>query len=304
MKQSKTREQLIQMYIESLKQDIIPWRQRWIGNECMNGISHLKYKGVNQLLLSYISSKEKYNDSRWYTYIQVKQSGYKLNKQAKGKGVPVEFWSCYNIKTKQRVDFDDYQKIIELNPEEKNNYRVICNTSYVFNAKYVDGLEPMKEAKKIDNIEISNYISKVIKKLGVKYSEEGNRAYYNPTTDEIVLPNKDKFVDNYSYYATQLHELCHSTGNQKRLNRNMSNNNKEDYAREELIAEISSSFLMQKLNVDVNAEHYDNHKAYIQSWIRILEDKPSELFKAINESNKVCKYIDNNSKIKTKEKVR
>ena len=110
----------------------------------MNGIYHLKYKGVNQLLLSYISSKEKYNDSRWYTYIQVKQSGYKLNKQAKGKGVPVEFWSCYNIKTKQRVDFDDYQKIIELNPEEKNNYRVICNTSYVFNAKYVDGLEPMK----------------------------------------------------------------------------------------------------------------------------------------------------------------
>ena len=304
MKQSKTREQLIEMYISALKEDIIPWRQRWISTECMNGVSHIKYKGVNQLLLSYISSKEKYNDTRWYTYLQIQQQGFKLNKNAKGKGVPVEFWSCFNIKTRQKVDFDEYQKIIDLSPEEKENYKVFCNTSYVFNAKYIDGLEPIKETPKQSNISISNQISKIIKNLGVKYSEEGNRAYYNVLTDEIVLPNKEKFIDDYSYYATQLHELCHSTGNEKRLNRNMSNKNKDDYAREELIAEISSSFLMQKLNVDVNAEHYDNHKSYIQSWIRILEDKPTELFKAINDSNKVCKYIEDNSKTKIKEKAR
>lgn len=304
MKQSKTREQLIEMYISALKEDIIPWRQRWINTECMNGVSHIKYKGVNQLLLSYISSKEKYNDTRWYTYLQIQQQGFKLNKNAKGKGVPVEFWSCFNIKTRQKVDFDEYQKIIDLRPEEKENYKVFCNTSYVFNAKYIDGLEPIKETPKKSNISISNQISKIIKNLGVKYSEEGNRAYYNVLTDEIVLPNKEKFIDEYSYYATQLHELCHSTGNEKRLNRNMSNKNKDDYAREELIAEISSSFLMQKLNVDVNAEHYDNHKSYIQSWIRILEDKPTELFKAINDSNKVCKYIEDNSKTKIKEKAR
>ena len=304
MKQSKTREQLIEMYISALKEDIIPWRQRWIGSECMNGISHLKYKGVNQLLLSYVSTKEKYDDSRWYTFLQIQQQGYKLNKNAKGKGIPVEFWSCLNTKTRQKVDFDEYQRIIDLNPEERENYKVFCNTSYVFNAKYIDGLEPMKENTKKDNIAISNYISKLIKNLGVKYSESGNRAYYNVLTDEIVLPNKDKFLDKYSYYATQLHELCHSTGSEKRLNRNMSNDNKEDYAREELIAEISSSFLMQKLNVNANAEHYDNHKSYIQSWIKILEDKPTELFKAINDSNKVCKYIEDNSKTKIKEKVR
>ena len=80
----------------------------------------------------------------------------------------------------------------------------------------------------------------------------------------------------------------------------MKNDNKKDYAREELIAEISSSFLMQKLNVDAKAEHYDNHKTYIQSWIEILEDKPGELFKAINESNKVVDYINEHSRNKEK----
>ena len=86
----------------------------------------------------------------------------------------------------------------------------------------------------------------------------------------------------------------------KRLNRQFNIGDKKEYAREELIAEISSSFLMQKLNVDIKAEHYDNHKTYIQSWINILEDKPNELFRAINESNKVVDYIKDNSRNKEK----
>ena len=150
------------------------------------------------------------------------------------------------------------------------------------------------------NVEIPKFIKNTINNLGVKYSEHGNQAYYNPVTDEVVLPPREIFVDKYSYYATQLHELSHSTGNIKRLNRNMSNDNKKDYAREELIAEISSSFLMQKLNVDSKAEHFDNHKTYIKSWIEILEDKPNELFKAINESNKVVDYINNHCRNKEK----
>ena len=111
------------------------------------------------------------------------------------------------------------------------------------------------------------------------------------------------FIDEYSYYATELHELCHSTGHESRLNRNLQTKDKKEYAREELIAEISSSFLMQELNISSTAEHYDNHKAYIQSWISILKDKPNELFKAINESNKVTKFIGEQIKDKNKEKV-
>lgn len=117
-----------------------------------------------------------------------------------------------------------------------------------------------------------------------------------------MLPPSSKFFDKYSYYATQLHELSHATGHSSRLNRNLNNQNKKDYAREELIAEISSSFLMQKLNVKVHEDDYNNHKSYIQSWILLLEDKPNELFKAVGEANKICDYLD--SKVKNKEKER
>ena len=299
MRLNKTREELITMYIDSLKEDIIPWRQRRTNNANRNELTNIEYRGVNQLLLQFIAAKEHYEDTRWLTYVQVKEKGYKL-KESKGKGVPIEFWSVYDIKNKKRLDIAQYEKIIALNPEDKDNYKLFCNTSYVFNGSLIEGLPPVVINKNMKNIEIPKFIKNTINNLGVKYSEHGNQAYYNPVTDEVVLPPREIFVDKYSYYATQLHELCHSTGNIKRLNRNMSNDNKKDYAREELIAEISSSFLMQKLNVDSKAEHFDNHKTYIKSWIEILEDKPNELFKAINESNKVVDYINDHCRNKEK----
>ena len=300
MKISKTKEELVNMYIDSLKEGEIPWRERWVSSLNVNGISDKEYKGINQLLLSYVTYKEQYNDNRWFTYYQIKQKGYKL-KDAKGKGIPVEFYSVYDIKNKKKVDFADYEKLVNERPETKVNYRLICNTSYVFNASLIEGVPEQDKYPYDKNIPANNFIKKIISKLGVKYSERGNEAFYSPTTDEIVLPESKKFYDEYSYYATQLHEISHSTGSKDRLNRNIDFKDKKSYAREELVAEISSSFLMAKLGIVPESEDYNNHKSYIQSWISILEDKPNELFKAINESNKVYDYINDLVKVKDKE---
>ena len=288
------------MYIDSLNEGEIPWRKRWISGANINGISKIEYKGINQLMLNFVTYKEKYNDNRWFTYKQIKNLGLKL-KNGKGKGVPIEFWSVYNYKLRKRFNFKDYEVYIEKYPDQKDDFRIIDRTAIVFNGSLIEGLEPIKASK--NNIETSKYINKIINKLGVKYEEHGNQAFYSPLEDKITLPEKDKFIDKYSYYATELHELCHSTGHSSRLNRNLQTKDKKDYAREELIAEISSSFLMQELNVPADAEHYDNHKSYIQSWISILNDKPNELFKAINESNKVVKFIDDKLKEKSKEMI-
>lgn len=288
------------MYIDSLKEGKIPWRERWVSSLNVNGISDKEYKGINQLLLSYVTYKEQYNDNRWFTYYQIKQKGYKL-KDAKGKGIPVEFYSVYDIKNKKKVDFADYERLVNERPETKVNYRLICNTSYVFNASLIEGVPEQDKYPYDKSIPANNFIKKIISKLGVKYSERGNEAFYSPTTDEIVLPESKKFYDEYSYYATQLHEISHSTGSKDRLNRNIDFKDKKSYAREELVAEISSSFLMAKLGIVPESEDYNNHKSYIQSWISILEDKPNELFKAINESNKVYDYINDLVKVKDKE---
>ena len=298
--QSKTREQLVKMYLDALKENKIPWRERWYSDLNKNGVTNTEYRGVNQLILSYVAYKEKYKDNRWLTYKQVKENNYKIT-NAKGKGVPIEFWSVYDIKNKIRLDFPTYEKIIEKTPERKKDFKVFCNTTYVFNASLIEGIKP-NEKNNRNTIPTNIYFKRLISKLHIEYIEEGNKAYYIPSKDTIVLPPSSKFFDKYSYYATQLHELSHATGHSSRLNRNLNNQNKKDYAREELIAEISSSFLMQKLNVKVHEDDYNNHKSYIQSWILLLEDKPNELFKAVGEANKICDYLD--SKVKNKEKER
>lgn len=298
--QSKTREQLVKMYLDALKENKIPWRERWYSDLNKNGVTNTEYRGVNQLILSYVAYKEKYKDNRWLTYKQIKENNYKIT-NAKGKGVPIEFWSVYDIKNKIRLDFPTYEKIIEKTPERKKDFKVFCNTTYVFNASLIEGIKP-NEKNKRNTIPTNIYFKRLISKLHIEYKEEGNEAYYIPSKDTIVLPPSSNFFDKYSYYATQLHELSHATGHSNRLNRNLNIQNKKDYAREELIAEISSSFLMQKLNVKVNEDDYNNHKSYIQSWIQLLEDKPNELFKAVGEANKICDYLD--SKVKNKEKER
>ena len=298
--QSKTREQLVKMYLDALKENKIPWRERWYSDLNKNGVTNTEYRGVNQLILSYVAYKEKYKDNRWLTYKQIKENNYKIT-NAKGKGVPIEFWSVYDIKNKIRLDFPTYEKIIEKTPERKKDFKVFCNTTYVFNASLIEGIKP-NEKNNRNTIPTNIYFKRLISKLHIEYIEEGNKAYYIPSKDTIVLPPSSNFFDKYSYYATQLHELSHATGHSSRLNRNLNNQNKKDYAREELIAEISSSFLMQKLNVKVKEDDYNNHKSYIQSWIQLLEDKPNELFKAVGEANKICDYLD--SKVKNKEKER
>ena len=304
MQKNKTREMLIKMYLDSLKEDKMPFHKSWNTLENRNGITNKRYRGENSLLLSLISENEKYSDPRWYTFLQIKNKGWKL-KSAKNKGVPVEFWSCYDKIRKRKIEYSKYQEIIDEFPERKKDFSIIREVSYVYNAKYIEGLPEFKIDYQDKKIEIPKYISNIFHNLKISYKEEGNEAYYDVANDTITLPPSTRFEDKYSYYATQLHELSHASGSKNRLNRQIENKfGTEDYAREELIAEIGSSFLMSKLNIKVGSKHYNNHKCYIQSWIRILEYNPNELFKAINEANKVFDYLDKNSVIKIKDKER
>lgn len=100
------------------------------------------------------------------------------------------------------------------------------------------------------------------------------------------------FHSDYEVNATAFHELAHSTGHPKRLNRNIQNNpfGSEAYAYEELVAEISSCFL--GFNTPQTQEHIDNHKAYIQSWIQAISKKPETLINAIKDADKAADYME------------
>lgn len=297
----KTRDDLIKMYIESLEEGSIPWEKMWATSLPENGISGIKYKGINNLYLSFIAQKRGYKDNRWITYNQMVKKKWTFIKPAKGQGVSVEWWAMKEKKTNKVIPYDEYRKIIENDPDKVKEYRMSRMNYIVYNGDLIDGLSNNKTISK-EEIISNDYIKNIIENLGVGYKEEGESAYYNPKEDIVVLPPSNTFKTDNSYYATQLHELAHATGHEDRLSRNMKGHfGTQDYAKEELRAEISSSFLMQKFHLEEDERHLNNHKSYVKNWIEILKNNPKELFDAISDSNKIVDYLEENSISKSKE---
>ena len=286
----QARVKLIEMYKQSLKEDKIPWIQEWATkSKPYNPVSKTKYHGINNLLLNIVSEVLGYSDPRWCTFNQIKNNGWKLD-NAKGKGIPIEYWMPFDKVNNKFLTWPQYKELVEKN-EDISQISLYCKTSFVFNAKFISGIPPLENKFTNNYIYSSPFIQNLIKNLGVEYKEFGDEAYYSLKKDMVVIPEQSLFNSNYAYYSTQLHELSHSTGHENRLNRSMNNVfGSPEYAKEELRAEIASSFLAQELDIQCKDEYLNNHKAYIQDWIEILENNPDELFKAIKDAEKIQDY--------------
>ena len=71
--------------------------------------------------------------------------------------------------------------------------------------------------------------------------KEQDGAFYSPYKDSITLPERYQFIDDKEFYYTALHEMAHSTGHPERLARKFGSFGSTEYAREELIAELSAA---------------------------------------------------------------
>ncbi len=46
------------------------------------------------------------------------------------------------------------------------------------------------------------------------------------------------------------------------------------------------------LQAQASSSHIDNHKAYVQSWIQAIREKPETLIKAIKDAQSAASYMD------------
>ena len=283
--------------IEALEQGTAPWIRPWSGSQIQdnapfNPITGKQYEGINFINLS-ITGMTMGGDPRWMTFKQAKSINAQVRRGE--KGTTIQYWKF--TRQVDKID-EDGNKILDKNGDpiketiELTNPQVFYAT--VFNASQIDGLNPLKEDLEIKEIiteftpieaaeKILNNSSANITHVG------GNRAFYSPSKDIIQLPLKEQFHSEIDYYSTALHELGHWTGHESRLNRDVNHPfGSMGYAKEELRAEIGSYMLSSKIGIDFDpSQHY----AYIDSWVSILEDKPSEIFKACSDASKIVNFI-------------
>lgn len=127
--------------------------------------------------------------------------------------------------------------------------------------------------------------------LGGPELSHGSAAWYRPSSDLVCVPTMDRFISPAHYYATLFHELAHSTGHEKRLNRIESATfGSEPYAREELVAEMAAAMMMGVCGV-VEDWSVEQPAAYIKSWLKVLKDDPQMVVVAAAQAQRACDHM-------------
>lgn len=274
--------------LELLDWGVAPWRQpikrSGVGDGTPRSLATGKsYRGVNVFLLAMTSWAHGFESSYWATFNQVSKQGGKVRKGE--KATLVLFW-----KQAATIDRDSGEEITV----------PVLRHYNVFNAEQCEGVaapdlveadagaEPFVPLERAEAI-VAGYPD------GPGVTHAGSRAMYLPTIDLVRLPAPEWFVDRESYYATLFHELAHSTGHSKRLDRGLDEGpapfGSPDYSKEELVAEMGSAFLCAAAGI--SPPTIEQSAAYIDGWRRKLRDDKKLVVQAAGQGQRAADHVRN-----------
>lgn len=269
-------ETITEKFIESLERGSIPWKRPYTGMvEPYNMVSKKAYNGINKMILGMLP----YSHKEYMTFKQADKLGGKVKKGE--KSTMIVFWKFFESKDKDTGKIKSFPML--------RYYRV-------FNIEQVEGIEiPVHD----DTDKVINPIvaaDKVIKDSNTPNLQFiGSTPCYVPSTDEIRLPQEGQFNSSEEMYSTIFHEMVHSTGHKDRLNRkelvDTHTFRSMSYSKEELTAEIGSSFLNHSCGFGDHEQ--ENSEAYIKSWIRKLTDHKKMIIQASGKAQHAVNFILN-----------
>jgi antirestriction protein ArdC len=270
--------------IEALENGTIPWKKPWKTELPMNLISKHVYRGINLLMLSMSPYASPY-------YLTFKQLAYLGGFVKPGsKGFKVVYW-----------------KTIESSDEDTEEKKPLLKYYTVFNVEQCDKIPEElfpDQDHEFDSIAACEGILDNVPDM--PDFREAPNAFYDINSDIIGLPPRRNFVSAEEFYSTAFHELVHSTGHPERLNRKVLSGSagmNENYSKEELVAEIGSSFLCA--HARISPKTLDNQAGYIANWLSVLKGDKKFIFSASSLAQKAVDYIlgnlsatgDNNASI-------
>lgn len=264
----------------ALRGGIVPWRRPWTGGESSiprNAITNRPYHGVNVWLLTLSG----YTDPRFLTFNQARERGTSIRKGEHGQ--LVVYWNIYE------------KRVRNADGEWETKSTAILRYYTVFHFSQVEDVDALR-LKFADTTEAQWNATDEAERIIAGYDgptivhEGQDRAYYRPSTDTITVPLRAQFTGGDGYYATLFHELTHSTGTEKRLNRYgaIDHFGSPAYSREELVAEFGSAFLCAQAGID---NTLDNAAAYIAGWLAALSNDSKLLVSAAAQGQKAASFI-------------
>jgi len=282
--------------IAALEAGVVPWAKPWRSvrdgvrdGRPYNGLTGRPYNGLNIILLGL----EPCSSPEWFTYRQAKSAGGQVRQGERSS--LVTFWRIIDLKSKDGKP--------EIDPKTGRPKKLFLLKHFnIFNREQIDGL-PESKWLKVDadgeeqddlteDFDAAQAVLDALVQDGCPVHHGGGRAFYRPGTDSIGLPALQTFKDPESYWSTALHEACHATGHESRRNRpgiaKFDSFGSEQYAFEELVAEIGSAFLCHRVGVPTEGLQ---HASYLDHWLKTLKNDKRAIVRASSQAQKACTWL-------------
>jgi antirestriction protein ArdC len=264
----------------------LPWIQPW-GTAAAkaplamprNAATGRVYSGVNVLILWGAVVQHGFPCQSWLTFRQALALGGHVRRGEHGTTVVyADRFVPDGEKRRARETGEDAQSIPFL------------KRFTVFNASQCEGLPddlvitPLPPEPGL----IEPNVEALIKASGIDFRIGGDRAFYVPAQDYVMVPPPQAFYEPINWHRTALHECSHASGAPHRLNRDLSGSfGSKKYAFEELVAEISAAFCCAALGIVPTVRHAD----YVGSWAEVLREDSRAIVRAASQASKAADYL-------------
>jgi antirestriction protein ArdC len=272
--------------IAELEAGRIPWVQPW-GTAAIkaplamprNASTQRRYSGINVLILWGAVIERGFSGQSWLTFRQALSLGGSVRKGERGTTVVYA----------DRFTPEDERRRAERDGDEPGAIPFLKRFT-VFNTDQCENLPgglittppPVPEGMILPQAEA------LIGATGADFRIGGDRAFYSPTGDYIQVPRPDAYFEPINWHRTALHELGHWVGHPSRLARDLSGAfGSALYAKEELVAEMTSAFVCASLGIVPTVRHAD----YLGSWLEVLREDDRAIVRAASAASKAADYL-------------
>ena len=264
--------------IQQLESGVAPWRKPWTCRTPTNLITQKVYRGLNVFTLA----SQGFPSRFWLTFQQTSKLGGRIRKGEKSS--PVIFWKVGEEREKTTPD-----------GARKASRPFLLRYYSVFNLSQTEGIDIpaslLEESRANNPIETCEQI--VANMPNPPAFEQSDKAWYSPSNDTVGMPARGLFHSSEEFYATEFHELAHSTGHEKRLHRENFDNpasfGSESYSKEELVAEMTAAMLCGIAGIE--RQTLENSAAYLTTWIARLKSDSRLLVSAASQAQKAADFI-------------
>ncbi|MDJ0448830.1 zincin-like metallopeptidase domain-containing protein [Methylocystis sp. JR02] len=272
--------------VAELEAGRVPWVQPW-GTAAAkaplamprNAATGRQYSGINVLILWGAVIERGFPAQSWLTFRQALSIGGNVRKGERGTTV---------VYADRFVPEDERQRSRETGEEAQAI--PFLKRFTVFNAAQCENLpETIAAAAPPPPAGlIEPQVEAVIRATGVDFRIGGDRAFYAPGPDFVMVPPPQAYFEPVNWHRTALHELGHATGHPSRLDRDLSGSfGTKKYAFEELVAEMNAAFCCASLCILPTVRHAD----YIGSWLEVLREDNRAIVRAASQASKAADWL-------------